>query len=355
MSTILKALQQLEDEKREKPELTLSQQIAMTQPPKPTRSRSGWVLAVSAAAGIAAAVAAIYFWMAPDSATDAGSQAVAVAPASPASRPVPKPTSPGLSPSAQSGPEVSAEVARSSQASPPTSTPSRTESKVQVVQRLSPTPKIQTESLSAPVSADDPVGRARRRVPTELTAKTRESSSVGNALPGPLAGVASKPAIQRGVPSGERATATKRGTLPKGSGRPERTRSGPTVSARAVPAISTATEPVDAQQPLASPVARAERVKAVKTPPIVSKPATGSAVEPDHTVILRAEIPELKVRSTVWHPLGSRRVAIVEVDADAVLEMNEGDVIGPLVVESIKPGGVVFSHDGVSVLYRVGR
>ena len=37
------------------------------------------------------------------------------------------------------------------------------------------------------------------------------------------------------------------------------------------------------------------------------------------------------------------------------LELKEGDAVGPLVVESIKPGGVFFAHDGVSVLHKVGR
>jgi hypothetical protein len=72
-------------------------------------------------------------------------------------------------------------------------------------------------------------------------------------------------------------------------------------------------------------------------------------------VVLRAEVPELKVHSTVWHPQGSRRVARVEVGTEGILELNEGDSVGPLVVESIKPGGVVFGHDGVSVLHKVGH
>jgi len=48
-------------------------------------------------------------------------------------------------------------------------------------------------------------------------------------------------------------------------------------------------------------------------------------------------------------------MALVEVNAGEVLELNEGDAVGPLVVESIKPGGVYFMHDGVSVLHKVGR
>lgn len=81
----------------------------------------------------------------------------------------------------------------------------------------------------------------------------------------------------------------------------------------------------------------------------------GSAVEPDHKVVLRAKLPEVEVRSTVWHPQSSRRIATVEIDSGEVLELNEGDAVGPLVVEEIKPGGVMFTHDGVSVMHKVGR
>ncbi len=37
------------------------------------------------------------------------------------------------------------------------------------------------------------------------------------------------------------------------------------------------------------------------------------------------------------------------------LRLKEGDAVGPLVIEAIRPGGVLFSHDGVEIEYRVGR
>ncbi len=364
MSTILKALQQLEDEKRDKPELTLEQQITMTRPPESTRRRGSLVLAGSAAGGIAVALGAMYFWMDPNSATDIESQAVAASPTRPSTSlaVAPRPSPSGSAQLAQSRLEVPSTVAGSLKASAgastqPARTASGTDSGVQVVQRLSRTPKTEIARPSPPVSRENLALRERYLEHANSADKTRGVSSARDVVSSRLAALAAKPAIDSGTPSGNSDIVTNHRTLPQSpqspqsSPSPERSRTRPTESARA----ATVSEPAATQQALVSPVARAEPVKAAPTPAIVSKPATGRAVEPDHRVILRAKLPDLKVRSTVWHPQGSRRIAMVEVDAGAALELNEGDSVGPLVVESITPGGVVFSHDGVSVLHKVGR
>jgi hypothetical protein len=72
-------------------------------------------------------------------------------------------------------------------------------------------------------------------------------------------------------------------------------------------------------------------------------------------VIQRAKLPSLRVEKTIWHPDTDRRIAIVKlIDAEEVLRLKEGDAIGPLVVESIKPGSVLFNHDGIEIRYNVG-
>jgi hypothetical protein len=222
------------------------------------------------------------------------------------------------------------------------------------VQRVSPTtkpePKTRAERQKSAAPQKEFLRRERHSAPSDSAAKTQEIASVKNTVSARPTTAARTPATHSGAPPGERATATKRGALPEGSKPPERTRSAGTVSARV--AATAATEPAVAQQTPTRPVAHAETAS---PPPTASKPATGRAVKPDHQVVLRAKLPDLKVRSTIWHPQGSRRVAMVEVDAEGVMELSEGDVVGPLVVESIKPGGVVFGHDGVSILHKVGR
>jgi hypothetical protein len=64
----------------------------------------------------------------------------------------------------------------------------------------------------------------------------------------------------------------------------------------------------------------------------------------------------ISVDKTIWHPDADRRLAIVELtESGEELRLQEGDAVGPLVIETIRPGGVLFVHDGVQVEYRVGQ
>jgi hypothetical protein len=76
----------------------------------------------------------------------------------------------------------------------------------------------------------------------------------------------------------------------------------------------------------------------------------------DRKVIQRAEFPLISVYKTIWHPDVDRRVAIVELtESGEQLSLKQGDAVGPLVIETIRPSGVLFVHDGVEVEYRVGQ
>lgn len=352
MSTILKALQRLEDEKRAKAELTLEEQIAMTQPPA-SRQRRGWlVLAGSGVAGIAVAVGAI-FWVAPDSATEVESPEVAASPAPP--RPVaPSPTAPGPAQLARPEPKAAPSAAESQGASSGASPESPSvSSKVEVVQRLSPPPKLDMERFSLVAPAVEPTVRERAIDPADSVIKDRIVALARNTVPKRSRATPPGTAIQSGVASTERGTATERSTIDKRSTADKS--SAPTKSTSTKPAASTRAAAESEPSAVPPPIARAKPAMAPPPPQPPSKRTTGSAVKPDHKVVLRARLPELKVRSTIWHPQSSRRIAVVEIDAGQVLELNEGDAVGPLVVESIKPGGVFFTHDGVSVLHKVGR
>ena len=69
-----------------------------------------------------------------------------------------------------------------------------------------------------------------------------------------------------------------------------------------------------------------------------------------------ALIPALRVESTEWHPSAQRRVAVIALEgADAPLRLQEGDVVGALVVGTIQPSGVIFYHEGIELRRRVGE
>lgn len=143
------------------------------------------------------------------------------------------------------------------------------------------------------------------------------------------------------------------------------------VAAAAPPAV-TEPQPAALPPPEATPApARPEPAAVASAPPAPkARSATRNSVAaapesrvqdpaptlaPERSSVARAALPELLVTRTIWHPLAERRIAILSVEGrDAPLHVREGDAIGPLIVESIEPSGVVFQHDGVELRRRVG-
>jgi len=84
-----------------------------------------------------------------------------------------------------------------------------------------------------------------------------------------------------------------------------------------------------------------------RTPPPPKPPRAAPA--------LRSTPP--RVASTVWHPDGERRRAMVQVDgaSGAAREVREGETVGSYLVLAIGPTGVVFRRDGADVTRRVGQ
>jgi type II secretory pathway component PulC len=73
-------------------------------------------------------------------------------------------------------------------------------------------------------------------------------------------------------------------------------------------------------------------------------------------MVERVQVPPVSVKKTVWHPDARRRFAVITFEEDGeLLELSEGDAIGPLVVKAIKPSGVLFYHNGVEIRYNVGE
>ena len=98
-------------------------------------------------------------------------------------------------------------------------------------------------------------------------------------------------------------------------------------------------------------VARASETARAEAPPAPAASVRRKTAAP---TVARANVPDVLVSSTVWHPQRERRIATVTLAGGAPKELHEGDAIGPLVVSLIEPSGVVFLHDGVELRRRVG-
>jgi hypothetical protein len=66
--------------------------------------------------------------------------------------------------------------------------------------------------------------------------------------------------------------------------------------------------------------------------------------------------PAVQVERTSWHPKPERRVAWVRLEGSAAArEVHEGDALGALVVQEIRPSAVVFLHGSEELQRRVGE
>ena len=133
--------------------------------------------------------------------------------------------------------------------------------------------------------------------------------------------------------------------------------------AAAVPPARTAPAP----EPLRQPVARPAELPAPSRRPAVvpeplAEPVEVAALVPEPEAQPEpappgesSEIPVVTVTRTVWHPKPERRSAIVEVAGNpAPVELKEGDRLGVLVLTQIKPSGVVFDYEGVELVRKIG-
>lgn len=104
--------------------------------------------------------------------------------------------------------------------------------------------------------------------------------------------------------------------------------------------------PVPAQKPTAEPISPEPRfAKAKPTPDLVPEP----------TVIDRRPIPEFAVQQIIWHPTAARRVAVFEIDGEAsLLRIGEGGIVAGFTVAKIGLSAVELVRDGVALERRVG-
>jgi len=311
VSTILKALQRLEDEKSAGAERSLDERVVARRPP-PDPERRGLRIGAVAIGGLAVVAAAFWFWFARE---DPDAE-VAMEPPPPAA----------AAPAAAAKQEVAAKkprrrsTARQAPAARAKQDSSEVEisSVVEVVKRLDEPPAESAESAAPPKRAASPVKAGAER-------PTRRPS-------------ARKPEPQ----------------VARGAAEP---RPAPKQVANAKPSAAQISENSAPAKPAPAPPAPVEvAAVAAKPAPIAASASIPAPIrESEQRVVQRAKLPALNVQKTIWHPDADRRVAVVKlIDAEEVLRLKEGDAVGPLVVKTINPGSVLFNHDSIEIRYNVG-
>ncbi|MGH0029099.1 MAG: hypothetical protein ACQGVC_04880 [Myxococcota bacterium] len=299
MSTILKALRRLEEEKQSGGERPLREQVAAPEAEPPRRGGSKrllWLLGVAwlvVAAGLA--------WtqrerlgFAPEPALD-----VAAEPAPP-----------------------QAPVARAP--SPPRPAP---------VQRTAPAPVEPAEAglpEEAFASRVEVVERPPAEPRTPIVARAAdppEAAPPAPADPGP-----------------EPAPVVEKAAAPK----------PPPVVEKPAPKVAAAAEPKPEPKIAAAAAPKPEPKIAAAPPPAPAPEPVARAPEPAPAPPAPAATAGPIVEKTLWHPTAARRVAFLEVDGER-RRVAEGDVVGRYVVSEIQPSGVVFLSDGRPVARKIGE
>jgi hypothetical protein len=393
MSTILKALRRLEEDRGAQSQEPLREEV--TRDSAAAKSRSGgWPLLrapLVLGLGVAVGLGALAFWYlgrAPEPA-----QPTELAAASTAE------------PRAERAP--AAKRARGARRARPRSTPALAKapsaaserelpapalaSKVDTVKRPPAQPRIAApESAEPQASARADSGLPRRMDVAEIPGRHKPAVSRSrSARPPSIVARPKAPVPPAGAPApaGAEAPATspvltasaeqelsRPAALPEAEPRaeqPRETASKPVVLAEAPGPEPAASEPLagsgagragDAERPATTPRPEPTRTVAVGdgSSTKAARPAAVAARqrEPGKSAsseVPRAKIPELRVESTVWHPIAERRLAFIQFDQSAGRrEVREGDAVGSLVVSKIEPSGVVFVHEGVEVRRRIG-
>ena len=339
MSTILKALRRLEEDKaRGASSRPLREEGASGPPEAPRRRGLPWlpVAAMFIGAGIGASIWWVWPYERGGEPVRAGTEGVAatrplvaaapVVAAAPApgaapaagdaAAPAPSPRPAGLDAGAA---KIAVPLEEMQETGPPDDAFS---SAVEVVQRPQPTPRIEPPSEVVPqqrVIADPP--RVAAESPAMVAKRSRAPEATG-ASPGRVA----------------------------------RSRPG-AVQAESPPA------------PVASESAPASAPAPAPKPAPSAAPAKTEAPEPAHVAVSRAPEPApapahaskasdadaaVRVKRTQWHPDAGRRSAELEL-AGKSESVHEGDVVGEYVVTEIRPSGVVLTRDGERIERSIGK
>ncbi|MDP6243395.1 MAG: hypothetical protein QF462_08705 [Myxococcota bacterium] len=214
------------------------------------------------------------------------------------------------------------------------------------------------------------VGNARRAAVNELSG----SHKFPSAIPG-TAAVTALPASRSGAvassepdPWEQTAAASARPPVP-----------GPALEV--VPAADSALPTPKVAKSVAAPVAQAKPapvVKAVEAQPsaaplaqaapvvkaVEAQPSAAPVAKPKLAPVAKAAKPKpvgkaqlegVRVAQTTWHPSAARRTAVVTLASGDEREVHEGDEVGGLVISKIEPSGVVFRDGSAEVRRRIGE
>jgi hypothetical protein len=319
MSTILKALRQLEDDKHQS-QKSLIERVVEPGDDRRSRRRRGplWLgggLAISGAALLLAALLP----GAPELVAPAPQPTAAVAAPPEAAAASPADLRPELR-----TPFLAAQVVQPVREAPEPIAPLPAPQAVFVA--ASPTPAQRTAvAVPAPADPEPVVIPAARSSEARLPANESVARPAAPALRpiDPVAGSA-EPAFRPVEPIA----------------RPPELEVG-----SAEPAVRSA-EPL---APSADPAARSAAPVARPVEPVLR---AGRATTPSAALL---EVPELRVEGTVWHPRPARRAADLIGRNGASLHVREGDsVLGYQVLE-ITPSSVVFGRDGETARKRIGE
>jgi hypothetical protein len=322
LSTILKALRRLEEERTAKAERALREQVVSASP----RGTGNWRRLVLGGLGVVAGVAllsfAVHHWLARPAAQSAP---LAGAPAA-LSRPALPPAA-GLAGNplaAASRPPPQAPPATSPPASPGVTLVPGGETGFQVAKQGAPRPTPAEVRAAAEALAPRPdVAVVQRPAPSQdLVRPTPEANEPARA---PEA-------------------------APPGTAPPSPRMAPVAAAAETSPAEDAATSSV--------PIRLREVDPSIHSPYGIHEDTPSKQPSPHPKAAHPHATPqagEVVVTRTVWHPSAERRVALVRGAGDSQEhEVHEGESVGSLEVLRIEPSDVVFLRDGVEIRQRVG-
>jgi hypothetical protein len=332
LSTILKALRRLEEEKaaNEEPR-PLREQIARA--PGALRSRrTGWIAAaIALVLGIGAGGGVIWWLFGSEGAK---TEVVAAAPA-PTAPPAPTPAPPARAP--VPGPPDQAFASDVEIVERPDALPRLADS-----EPVQPGPVQPTLGRQRPVESSSAAERARQAALAEYQAAERARRGLPPEVVPP-----SPPQPAEPVPPIPAETPVARAVPPA----PE-----PTAVREPVPAPVAQAPAPPAPAPAPAPAPKVAEAKPAPAKPPAPKPAAPRAAPEEAPPPLPPPSIAISVEKTQWHPLADRRIAWVRVPGEADSQrIVEGDVIDGLIVSAIEPSGVVFERDGEKIRRGLGQ
>jgi hypothetical protein len=392
MSTILKALRRLEDDRAIREQRPLRETVTSggNDAPEPTRRGAGRFAPLALLIGAGAGAGLLAFWSTvdnepgePSAPTTAAVQATAplreavVALPQESADPLPEAESAGA-PASQQGPGPAFETAREL---PDAALASR----VERLDRAPARPRIAADEPPATTETPAPAPRMVRGkplVPAHSLPGRHPGVSppvvLAIAEPTPQPEVSEPPLVEpRRSPTNPVAPPATPDRIPgRASAEPQPTSRPVSRSAPEVPPSPTASPSVESASPTPSaeerPVERPPKLEVarVEAPPAPSEPVATpapvatlapvasveeSAEQAPKAAAVRADVPDLFVARTSWHPSAERRSATLQDGAGEEIEVHEGDAVGPLVVSRIQPSSVIFLHQGIEIRRRVGQ